>query len=290
MSWVQLFAGLVYSATAGAERYPGEAGVLRKWLVSQRATKVHFLELYSGHGGLTAAIRRMGYAVAPPVDRLRASYGRRWDLGQRGDRDLVDLLIAWLEPYAIHLGLPCEGYSRIGNGSLTAQDEAMLKHAVEVLRKQKEDERVVTLENPVGSAVFQAAPLVEEIGVFDNPKRPWAVVRTDGCQYGMVSRAVNDGSLGQAVEKGQLWVANKELSGTGRAERHGSRSSTGQRIGQGAVRGRRHSLGFRRSHEQLLPSRLLRRLCSCRVCRRPVEGYGAGLVPRMWRFFALHFD
>ena len=192
---MQLFAGLVYSATVGAERCCGEAGVLRKWLVSQRATKVHFLELYSGHGGLTAAIRRMGYVVAPPVDRLRASYGRRWDLGQRGDRDLVDLLIAWLGPYAIHLGLPCEGYSRIGNDSLTAQDEAMLKHAVEVLRKQQEDERVGTLENQVGSAVFRAAPLVEEIGALDNPKRPWAVARTDGCQYGMVSRAVNDGSL-----------------------------------------------------------------------------------------------
>ena len=53
---------------------------------------------------------------------------------------------------------------------------------------------------------------MDEIGPLDAPKVPWAVVRTDGCQYGMVSQAENDGTKGVPVEKGQLWVANRDLS------------------------------------------------------------------------------
>ena len=38
-------------------------------------------------------------------------------------------------------------------------------------------------------------------------------MRTDACQYGMESLALDDGSKGMAVEKGQIWVGNYCLSG-----------------------------------------------------------------------------
>ena len=42
------------------------------------------------------------------------------------------------------------------------------------------------------------------------PKFPWNFVRTDACQYGMESPALDDG---MAVEKGQIWLGNYCLSG-----------------------------------------------------------------------------
>ena len=87
-----------------------------------------------------------------------------------------------------------------------------MEHAVRILKRQKDLGRVGTLENPVGSSVFRQPCLMDEIGPLDAPKVPWAVVRTDGCQYGMVSQAENDGTKGVPVEKGQLWVANRDLS------------------------------------------------------------------------------
>ena len=38
------------------------------------------------------------------------------------------------------------------------------------------------------------------------------VVRADACQYAMTSPALDDGSLGQPVEKGQLWLSNCDVS------------------------------------------------------------------------------
>ena len=37
-------------------------------------------------------------------------------------------------------------------------------------------------------------------------------MRTDACQYAMTSPALDGGSLGQPVEKGQLWLSNWEVS------------------------------------------------------------------------------
>ena len=33
-------------------------------------------------------------------------------------------------------------------------------------------------------------------------------MRTDACQYGMESPALDDGSKGMAVEKGQIWLGD----------------------------------------------------------------------------------
>eukprot|EP00435_Cladocopium_sp_Y103_P054872 s1155_g18.t1 len=139
-------------------------------------------------------------------------YGREWDLRRRGDRDLVDLLVLWLEPEVVHLGLPCAPYSQLGVGHPSVGDGELLAHAVSVLKKQRKAGRHATLENPVGSAVFQKEVLVGEIGPLESPKDPWTVVRTDGCQYGMVSQSLNDGKYGMPVEKGQLWASTGDMS------------------------------------------------------------------------------
>ena len=209
LDWLLVAQGNPQVLPAG---HSSEGALLERWLRSQRFNKVGFLELYAGHAGLTVAAREADVVTAPPIDQKRPSYGREWDLRRRGDRELVNLLISWLEPEVVHIGLPCEPYSRIGAGNPSSQDSELLEHAVVILRMQRGAGRHATLENPVGSLVFQEEVLVQEIGSLGNPSPPWSVCRTDGCQFGMVSQATNDGTYGMAVEKGQLWVSSRCMS------------------------------------------------------------------------------
>ena len=88
----------------------------------------------------------------------------------------------------------------------------MLEHGVTLLDGQEKKGRLGSMENPVGSSAFTQKCAVQVFGTLLHPMKPWAFVRTDGCQYGMVSQAVDDGSYGMAVEKGQLWLANFDTS------------------------------------------------------------------------------
>ena len=120
----------------------GPKDALLNRLTQHKATKVVVLEVYAGHAGLTATAHAVGHKAAPPIDARYASYGRSWDMRRAEDRALVDLLIEQLDPLVVHLGLPCEPYSRIGVNQPTPEDEAMLKHAVSTLKRRNDQGRI----------------------------------------------------------------------------------------------------------------------------------------------------
>ena len=153
---------------------------------------VDFLEVFAGHGGLTKAARRRGLLVGEPVDRLYRSYGRDWDLRKNSDR----ALLAWL-------------ISKV----MKPKDLALAEFSCDLLSHQEKANGIGTLENPVGSLLFSLELFVKRFGTLVEPRRPWAMVRTDSCQYNMTSLDVSDGSFGNPVEKGQIWVSNSDLSG-----------------------------------------------------------------------------
>ena len=177
-----------------------EASRLRSWLESHKARKVAFLEIHVDRKGLSAAARRAGFLAAPPLGQNGFSYGRRWDLAREEDRCLVDLLIQWLEPGVVHVGLPSGLHDRSGQGRFLDSDQAILRHAVSVLKEQERKGRFGSLEGPVGSAIFHGKELVELCGSLSEPRRPWSGIRTDACQYGWVA------------EDGELWLSNMDLS------------------------------------------------------------------------------
>ncbi|CAL1170400.1 unnamed protein product [Cladocopium goreaui] len=155
-----------------------EASRLRSWLESHKARKVVFLEIHVDHKGLSAAARRAGFLAAPPLGQNGFSYGRRWDLAREEDRCLVDLLVQWLEPGVVHLGLPSGLHDRSGKGCFSDSDQAILRHAVSVLKEQERKGRFGSLEGPVGSAIFRGKELVELCGSLsvrsDDRKGHWA--------------------------------------------------------------------------------------------------------------------
>ena len=214
-----------------------EGAALWSWLKSKKAGKVAFLEIYAGGADLTAAARRHGFSAAPAIDKSYPSYGRSWDLRRKGDRDLVDLLVMWLEPEVVHFGFPDFKVHLDGIND-------MLEHAVSVMRRQVGLSRSATFESSFSSKVFQEGCLVAETGPLYNPSPPWAVVRTDSCQFGL-SLAPDPAACATAEDRAQLWVSNEDLSHLSlRCKRpdalgavlhqHTARISTGSRAGKKA--------------------------------------------------------
>ena len=186
---------------------PGPAGDLYKWLVqSRRATKVVFLEVYTGSASLTCAARKRDFQAAPPIDEQYPSYGRSWDLTQKLDQTLFMCLLEWLEPLLVHLGFPSKPSASCKEGSF----QTLSDHAVGTLRFQNGKGRLATLEGHVNSPVFLTSGFVSEFGPLGKPKKPWNVVRVDQCQYG--PEYLLEGSAIVNGEKGQLWVSNYDLS------------------------------------------------------------------------------
>ena len=173
---------------------------LKGWLESHEARKVVFLEIYAGRKGLSAAAIRAGFPAAPTLDQTGLRYGRRWDLAtKQEDRDLVNLLVQWLEPKVVHLGLPADLQARLGQGSVSDSDQEVLSHAVSILKEQERRGCFGSFEGPVGSAVFRSKELVEFCGSLSEPRHPWSGIRVDACQYGL------------KAEGAELWVSNADL-------------------------------------------------------------------------------
>ncbi|CAJ1358671.1 unnamed protein product, partial [Effrenium voratum] len=170
---------------------------------------VDFLEVYAGKAGLTAAARRAGLITSPPLDRAYPSFGRSWDFERALDRTLLAWLVRdVLKPKVLHVGTPCEKFSRIGQQDPGAMDMVLAEFSRDLLLHQGSVGGVGTLENPVGSLLFELEMFTKRFGTVQGPKRPWSFVRTDGCQYGLVSQDISDGSLDEPMEKGQLWLGN----------------------------------------------------------------------------------
>ncbi|CAK9002134.1 Retrovirus-related Pol polyprotein from transposon 412 [Includes: Protease [Durusdinium trenchii] len=189
-----------------------EGRKVAKWVQTNGRPKVRFWEVFAGEAGLSSAARREGFQTAPPLDRLYPGCGRSWDLSSAVDQELFWALFDLFEPAAIHLGLPCEPYSISGKRSPQPSDELLREFAIRVLLTQEERERAGSLENPVSSLLWSMQDWIEAFGALSGPRKPWQYARTDACQYGMESRSLSDDSLGQPIEKGQVWLADFPLS------------------------------------------------------------------------------
>ena len=192
-----------------ADPEPAERSDVRPWVSEGR--RVDFLEVFSGQAQLSAAVRRLNLEVAPSIDRKAMTYGVAWNLELKQDRQRLSWLICkCLLPKAVHLGTPCTGYCRLGQGNPSEEDEVLASFSCEVLEHQAGRGSYGSLENSVGSLLFKRKENTERHGELSNPKEGWYFVRSDGCQFNKVWPG-KDVDLGKAVEKGQIWLSNFDL-------------------------------------------------------------------------------
>ena len=189
-----------------------EGRIVWSWLEAHPPSRIDFWELFAGQAGLTLAARQRRLSVAPPLDRLYPAFGKAWDLSSPVDQELFWCLYMVLQPAALHAGLPCEHYSMMGQRKPDSHDRSVRELVMRVLAEQEKGGRKGTVESPTGSQLWSEEDWVRSFGQLASPKPPWQYASTDGCQYGMESKGLTDGSFGQPVKKGQIWLSNFCLS------------------------------------------------------------------------------
>ena len=189
-----------------------EGRIVWSWLEAHPPSRIDFWELFAGQAGLTLAARQRRLSVAPPLDRLYPAFGKAWDLSSPVDQELFWCLYMVLQPAALHAGLPCEHYSVMGQRKPDSNDRSVRELVMRVLAEQEKGGRKGTVESPTGSQLWSEDDWVRSFGQLASPKPPWQYASTDGCQYGMESKGLTDGSFGQPVKKGQIWLSNFCLS------------------------------------------------------------------------------
>ena len=190
-----------------------EGAPVLEWVERNKPGRIQFWEIFAGQAGLTFAARQQGLATAPPLDKIYRAFGRIWDLSSTVDQELFWSLYYVLQPEALHAGLPCEHYSIAGLREPDETDQVIQELTVRVLLEQEKRGARGTAENPVTSLLWQSPKWVAAFGPLIAPVFPWQFAATDACQYGMESRSLSDGSYGQPVKKGQVWMANYCMSG-----------------------------------------------------------------------------
>ncbi|CAK9058285.1 unnamed protein product [Durusdinium trenchii] len=194
------------------ERCQAVGRIVWSWLEAHPPSRIDFWELFAGQAGLTLAARQRRLSVAPPLDRLYPAFGKAWDLSSPVDQELFWCLYMVLQPAALHAGLPCEHYSVMGQRKPDSNDRSVRELVMRVLAEQEKGGRKGTVESPTGSQLWSEDDWVRSFGQLASPKPPWQYASTDGCQYGMESKGLTDGSFGQPVKKGQIWLSNFCLS------------------------------------------------------------------------------
>ncbi|CAK9069122.1 Pro-Pol polyprotein, partial [Durusdinium trenchii] len=189
-----------------------EGRIVWSWLEAHPPSRIDFWELFAGQAGLTLAARQRRLSVAPPLDRLYPAFGKAWDLSSPVDQELFWCLYMVLQPAALHAGLPCEHCSVMGQRKPDSNDRSVRELVMRVLAEQEKGGRKGTVESPTGSQLWSEDDWVRSFGQLASPKPPWQYASTDGCQYGMESKGLTDGSFGQPVKKGQIWLSNFCLS------------------------------------------------------------------------------
>ncbi|CAK9015546.1 Retrovirus-related Pol polyprotein from transposon opus [Includes: Protease [Durusdinium trenchii] len=189
-----------------------EGRIVWSWLEAHPPSRIDFWELFAGQAGLTLAARQRRLSVAPPLDRLYPAFGKAWDLSSPVDQELFWCLYMVLQPAALHAGLPCEHYSVMSQRKPDSNDRSVRELVMRVLAEQEKGGRKGTVESPTGSQLWSEDDWVRSFGQLASPKPPWQYASTDGCQYGMESKGLTDGSFGQPVKKGQIWLSNFCLS------------------------------------------------------------------------------
>ncbi|CAK9071601.1 unnamed protein product, partial [Durusdinium trenchii] len=195
---------------SGISEFKGR--IVWSWLEAHPPSRIDFWELFAGQAGLTLAARQRRLSVAPPLDRLYPAFGKAWDLSSPVDQELFWCLYMVLQPAALHAGMPCEHYSVMGQRKPDSNDRSVRELVMRVLAEQEKGGRKGTVESPTGSQLWSEDDWVRSFGQLASPKPPWQYASTDGCQYGMESKGLTDGSFGQPMKKGQIWLSNFCLS------------------------------------------------------------------------------
>ena len=138
-----------------------------------------FLELFSGDGFLTGALRQLGLHTLPPMD---VKFGAHCDLTCKKVRSTV---IGWLRSgriWCVHLATPCTRWTTARTTG-RKEPQGSLEVAIfsaRVLRVCRQLGIRVSLENPRTSALFRWQPIRKELD-----KLCAVETVTDMCQYGV---------------------------------------------------------------------------------------------------------
>ncbi len=143
-----------------------------------------FLELFSGCGNLTQAVKEAGMLTMPPFDILN---GDIYNLLDPGVQDFIMGLLISGNVWWVHLGTPCTVWSRarhnIKNLKRARQKErqgvAFALFTCRVIRECLKRNIAFTLENPKSSRLWQFSPLAELM-----KDRRVGLLEWDMCQFG----------------------------------------------------------------------------------------------------------
>ena len=190
---------------------------LQKWV---KKSRIDFLEVYSGKGSLTSAVKETGLKVGEGLDAKVIAYNRYWDLA---DKDMV-VDFAWLvcvalRPKATHTGTPCTHQCVLGQKDPSAQDQRLYDLSLILAEHQQAHGLLASDENPVGSQLRKQRKWESVFGTMEEPVFPWRVVRGDGCQMGCScpgwrkeTPGEQEAKEGQPVKKARDWLTNFDLS------------------------------------------------------------------------------
>lgn len=187
-----------------------------------------FLEIFSGRGNLTAAIRANGGATYEPIE---AKAGPQFDMRRRSTQRTV---LAWVRASRfshVHLGMPCTVFSRARRG-VQRHDRALEKERVglelalfcaEVIHTCMRYNISWSLENPKYSRLFEVPFLTE---VLSHPH----VLRVDFdlCMYGVAFKRSTT-----------IFTNNHSLSDIGRQCRHRKHEEVLRGSAVGLVKGKK---------------------------------------------------
>lgn len=146
------------------------------------------LELFSGHGGLTAHLRRRHLKCFSPMD---IRHGPMFDLTRTSTQRFLFWLLSTGLLWYVHLGTPCTVWSRARH-SITNTVKARAKERLGVqlavftsrfISRAVESGILFTLENPWGSLLWRFPPI--ERLVMDSRN---CLVVFDACMYGSLFR------------------------------------------------------------------------------------------------------
>ena len=143
-----------------------------------------FLELFSGCGNLTQAVKEVGLLAMPPFDILN---GDIYNLLDPGVQDFIMGLLISGNIWWVHLGTPCTVWSRARHNIKSLkrarqkerQGVAFALFTCRVIRECLKRNIAFTLENPKSSRLWQFSPLAELM-----KDRRVGLLEWDMCQYG----------------------------------------------------------------------------------------------------------
>ena len=137
-----------------------------------------FLEMFSGVGGLTRAVARLGLKIEAPRDAANAAYTKKtgFDLTKKSDVQAVAKLIKQGKISWIHFAPPCSTFSRARHGTgpqpLRSEDRPeglaapkarpwcvleanlLVKHTIKLAKLAAKAGAFVSIENPEHSLMW----------------------------------------------------------------------------------------------------------------------------------------